>query len=90
MMVNILTLLLHLYLHLLRVLDVDYLRVFYQLRLRQVPENVFFELKIFKIRTENLKGSVSLPQVGPRSHQQSTLKLNSQSITFIIGELTTV
>ena len=90
MMENILTFLLHFNLHLLRVLDIDDLRMFDQLRLSEVPENVFFELKIFKIRIENLKGSVSLPQVGPRSHQQSTLKLNSQSITFIIGELTTV
>ena len=43
-MVHIVALLLHLHLDLVRVQDVDDLRILNQLRLSQVPENVLFQL----------------------------------------------
>ena len=45
MMVDIVTFLLHLHLDLVRVLDVNDLRVLYQLWLSQVPEDVLLELR---------------------------------------------
>ena len=44
-MVDIVTFLLHLHLDLVRVLDVNDLRVLYQLWLGQVPEDVLLELR---------------------------------------------
>ena len=45
MMVHVVALLLHLHLNLVRVQDVDDLRVLNQLRLSQVPENVLLQLR---------------------------------------------
>ena len=48
-MVHIVALLLHLHLDLLRVLDVNDLWMFYQLWMRQVPEDIFLQLRRFLI-----------------------------------------